>query len=144
MAHRRFDGEGARLFGGRWNQPGVAVVYTSSTLALAALEYLVHVDPVDAPRDLIALTLTIPDDASVTDVAVDQLPVQWARSTESAACRAIGDRWLAAATSLLLRVPAAPVPEEVNVLINVRHPEARRVRVSAERPFRFDPRLVRK
>jgi RES domain-containing protein len=144
MAHRRLDGEGARLFGGRWNQPGSAIVYTSSSLALAALEYLVHVDPADAPRDLVALTLAIPDDASVTDVAIDQLPVHWARTTESAACRAIGDAWIAAGTSLLLRVPAAPVPEERNVLINVRHPEARRVRVSAERPFRFDPRLVRK
>ena len=36
------NGEGARLWGGRWNEPGRPVVYASSTLSLAALEYLVH------------------------------------------------------------------------------------------------------
>ena len=37
-----FDGEGARLYGGRWNSPGRPAVYTSGSLALAALEVLVH------------------------------------------------------------------------------------------------------
>ncbi|MHB8148190.1 MAG: RES domain-containing protein, partial [Vulcanimicrobiaceae bacterium] len=32
------SGEGARLYGGRWNTPGVAALYASSSLALALLE----------------------------------------------------------------------------------------------------------
>ena len=40
-----FDGEGARLFGGRWNSPGTRMIYTSATLSLAALESLVHLSP---------------------------------------------------------------------------------------------------
>ncbi|MDB6038389.1 MAG: hypothetical protein JWM99_2230, partial [Verrucomicrobiales bacterium] len=40
-----FDGEGARLFGGRWNSTGVRVVYVSDSQALAALENLVHLNP---------------------------------------------------------------------------------------------------
>ena len=37
-----FDGEGARLYGGRWNSPGHALVYTAENVSLAALELLVH------------------------------------------------------------------------------------------------------
>ena len=37
-----FTGEEASLFGGRWNNKGVAVVYTASSISVAALEMLVH------------------------------------------------------------------------------------------------------
>jgi RES domain-containing protein len=59
-AYQALDGEGARLHGGRWNPEGVPVVYTSTTLSLAALEYLVHVDPEDVPGDLVAMRIRIP------------------------------------------------------------------------------------
>ena len=39
-----FTGEGARRAGGRWNHAGTAMVYTAGSLALAALEVLVHLD----------------------------------------------------------------------------------------------------
>ena len=58
------DGEGARLHGGRWNSVGTPVVYTSSTLALAVLEMLVHVDPEDLPKDLVALRPDVPGKVS--------------------------------------------------------------------------------
>jgi RES domain-containing protein len=41
-AHRAFDGEGARLAGGRWNKIGIPMIYTADSLALAALEIMVH------------------------------------------------------------------------------------------------------
>ena len=66
-AARAFDGEGARLSGGRWNLPGVAVVYTSATVSLAALEMLVHVDVGDAPADLVAIPLDIPGGVAIRE-----------------------------------------------------------------------------
>ncbi|HEU4588653.1 MAG TPA: RES family NAD+ phosphorylase [Gemmatimonadales bacterium] len=140
--YRALDGEGARLYGGRWNSPGAPVVYASSSLALAALEYLVHLDPDHAPSDLIALTLEVPDTASADVVHQAALPGDWAQVPEHPACVAAGDAWLGRGVTLLLRVPAAPVPEEQNVLINPRHVEAAQVRVIAERRFAFDPRLL--
>ena len=41
-AAQAFDGEGARLYGGRWNSPGLRMVYNSENVALAALEILRH------------------------------------------------------------------------------------------------------
>lgn len=138
---RALDGEGARLYGGRWNTPGRAVVYTSGTLALAALEYLIHVQPATAPGDLVALRISLPDDVSIDLLDFGTLPNGWARDPECIRCKAVGDSWAATGGSLALRVPAAPVPEEFNVLLNVAHEAMARVRVVGTRPFSFDPRL---
>jgi RES domain-containing protein len=142
-AHQALDGEGARLYGGRWNSEGVAVVYASATLALAALEYLVHVDPQDVPDDLVALRVDVPDAAAAETVAVADLPADWNTLDDHPACVARGDAWAAVGTALALRVPSAIVPEEGNVLLNPAHPGMRLVRVAAARPFAFDPRLPR-
>ena len=139
---KALDGEGARLSGGRWNSPGRPVVYASSTLALAALEYLVHLDPADAPADLVALTIEIPDALPVQTVDVTSLPAGWAEATGSTACQKIGDAWLAAGALAVLRVPAAPSPEDSNVLVNPLHTATGNLATVAERPFTFDPRLL--
>ncbi|MCH8812980.1 MAG: RES family NAD+ phosphorylase [Gemmatimonadetes bacterium] len=141
-AHQALDGEGSRLHGGRWNSERVSVVYTSSTLALAALEYLVHVDIEDVPDDLVAMAIEVPDDGGEGIVAVDDLPPDWNQVLDHPACARIGDQWAAKGTVLLLLVPSAVVPEESNVLINPDHPRAGDVRMVSIRPFAFDSRLV--
>jgi RES domain-containing protein len=141
-AHRALDGEGARRYGGRWTEPGLVVVYASTTRALAALELLIHLDPSEAPRDLVLLTIDVPDDVTMADVTADELPSGWAEVAEHPACQARGGTWARGGASVGLRVPAAPVPEEENVVLNPAHPEFSRVAVVAERPFRFDPRLL--
>jgi RES domain-containing protein len=136
------DGEGARLYGGRWNRRGQAVVYASSSRALAALELLAHVDIGDVPDDLVMLTIEVPDDLAVTVVQSDALPPGWHRRTEHPACQEIGHAWLEARVSAVLRVPSALMPEEFNVLINPRHPDAAGVATRSVVPYRFDPRLL--
>lgn len=136
------DGEGSRLHGGRWNSERVSVVYTSSTLALSALEYLVHVDIEDVPDDLVAMAIEVPDDAGEEIVVVDDLPPDWNQVLDHPACARIGDQWVAEGTVLLLRVPSSVVPEESNLLINPGHSRAGDVVMVSIRPFTFDSRLV--
>ncbi|HEX2078440.1 MAG TPA: RES family NAD+ phosphorylase [Longimicrobium sp.] len=140
-AYQALDGEGARLYGGRWNAEGVAVVYTSATLSLAALEYLVHVQIEDVPVDLVALEIEVPDRVSVQDVSPAELPSDWNRVEDHPACSALGDRWARAGDSLVLRVPSAVIPHERNLLLNPRHPQMEGVSVVSAEPFSFDPRL---
>lgn len=141
-AFQALDGEGARLFGGRWNSEGVPVVYTSSTLSLAALEYLVHVQIEDVPADLVSLEIDVPDDVRAEQVHTFDVPEDWNQVEDHPACAALGDVWAAEASALILRVPSAIIPHEQNVLLNPRHPEMGRVRVTAVREFAFDPRLL--
>jgi RES domain-containing protein len=141
-AFQALDGEGARLFGGRWNSEGVPVAYTSSTLSLAALEYLVHVQIEDVPADLVSLEIDVPDDVGAEQVHTFDLPQDWNQVEDHPACAALGDAWPADTGALLLRVPSAIIPHEQNVLLNPRHPEMSRVSVAAVREFAFDPRLL--
>lgn len=136
------DGEGARLVGGRWNSAGRPVVYTAQTAALAVLEVLVWTDPEDVPDDLRLFEIELPADASITRLDPGSLPATWMEAG-SPECMAVGDGWLATAESLALEVPSAVLPEERNLLINPRHPDAARVRIADSRPFAFDVRLLR-
>lgn len=141
-AYRELDGEGARLYGGRWNSTGRPVVYTSATLSLAALELLVHVDREELPDDLVALGIKVPARAWDLGVRPGKLPDDWRQGPNRPECRRIGDEWLEAGAALLLRVPSAVVPQEENVLLNPRHPDVAEVRVISSEPFRLDRRLV--
>ena len=136
------DGEGARTNGGRWNSEGIPVVYASSTLSLAALEYLVHVDVEDVPHDLCALKIAVPDDVTVEDVELTSLPDDWNRVEDHPACTARGDDWARGGAALALRVPSALIPAETNLLLNPRHPDMERVRVVSIETFAFDRRLL--
>ena len=140
--HAALDGEGARRVGGRWNSPGVAVVFTAEHLSLAALEYLVHIDIDEVPDDLVALGIEAPEDAGERHLDAGSLPLNWRTALYSEACRGIGDSWARSQDSLLLRVPSVIIPEEDNLIINPAHPRASELRIASERPFTFDPRLL--
>jgi RES domain-containing protein len=130
------------LNGGRWNSEGIAVVYLSSTLSLAALEYLVHVDVEDAPHDLVALEVDLPDEASIQNVDAAELPIGWLAVSDHPACVELGDAWVKSGASLLLRVPSAIISAESNFLLNPAHPESATVQIRSAEPFSFDKRLL--
>lgn len=140
--YQALDGEGARLNGGRWNSEGVAVVYTSAALSLAALEYLVHVDIEDAPDDLVVLEIEVPDDAGVEEVSPRSLPGDWFAVEDHPACTSAGDDWVRRGADLALRVPSAVIRRESNLLLNPKHPDAARIRVVSVEDFAFDRRLL--
>ncbi len=133
------SGEGARLYSGRWNEAGVAMVYCASSRALAAIEFFVHLDPSVAPEDLVMVEVDCPGEMAVEEVSVGDLPARWRADEEQTA--AIGSEWVRSGRTALLRVPSAVVEGEWNVLLNSAHAEFGRVRVVAQRAFRFDERM---
>jgi RES domain-containing protein len=135
------DGEGARINGGRWNSPGVAVVYLATSISLAILEALVHADQADLPSDLVVLSVNVPDDIAVTTPKLRGLPSNWNTLIEPPECKAVGDAWIRAGKRALLRLPSAIVAEENIMLLNPAHPDARRVKTLSSRAFVFDARL---
>jgi RES domain-containing protein len=139
---RDLSGNGARLFGGRWNRKGIGILYTSPTRALATVEYLVHVPVALAPADLSIATLELPDDTSAEKVDPTVLPSGWRRHPPPPELSAVGTKWVqASAHALLLEVPSAVVEGESNVLIDPLHPEMERVRLAEIRPYTLDERL---
>lgn len=135
------DGEGAMRAGGRWNSRGVRMVYCSGSLALAALELLVHLDPAAAPGDLVAIEVELPESLAVQCWRPADLPLDWRNAEALPALQAMGDGWIRAGAAGVLVVPSVVVPTEVNILLNPSHADIARIQVTGRTPFSLDPRL---
>ena len=125
------NGEGARLYGGRWNTHGHPMVYMASTAALAVLEVRVHLD---LPLEL------LPDDYVLVTIDADGLPIEQVADPPTDPS-AFGDAWLGERRTPVLQVPSSIVPESPNLLLNPLHPDSMAARIIGTRPFGFDPRL---
>lgn len=132
-----FDGEGARLYGGRWNSPGVPLVYTADSLALCCLEIFVHLPSYTLLHDYVYMQLTFDSDL-VEDV---QLADGWNVRPVSRVSQSIGDQWVSGNTSPVLRVPSIIIPEGSNYLINITHPAFHEIKIGEAVSITFDPRL---
>jgi RES domain-containing protein len=141
LAHA-FDGEGARLFGGRWNSPGLQVVYLAESLSLAALEVLVHLHDTTPLPAYSAIPVHF-DARLMKTLRRSELPTDWRASPPPASLRAIGDAWVRAGKSAVLAVPSAVVESERIFLVNPAHPGFRRIRIGRPQPFAMDARLIK-
>jgi RES domain-containing protein len=137
------DGEGAYYFGGRWSSTGTRLAYTAGHLSLAMIEYFIHIDPDDPPKDLVAVTAEVPDSVPRTSVSARQLPANWRQSPSPSELAEIGDRFVRDRRAAILIVPSALAPAESNWLINPRHPEFSRIRLRSVEAFEYDPRFFR-
>ncbi len=137
-----FSGEGARLNGGRWNSPGLAVVYTSSSLSLATLEVLVHLEDPEAFARLFSwVSLEIPNDL-MERVDPTRLPAGWLADETNASSQSVGDAWLPSMRTAALAVPSVVTPGEWNYLLNPAHPRFPEIQIGEAKPFQPDPRLA--
>lgn len=139
------SGAGAKATGGRWNEPGLPVMYTAATRALACLETIVHLNAAGLPLNRYLVEIEIPDDcwtaAEIQTPAI--LRVGWDAEPAGRASIHFGSAWLRNRRSLLLIVPSVIVPEENNVLINPDHPDRVRITATKIRKWLYDSRLVR-
>lgn len=139
-----FSGMGAEKTGGRWNPKGVAVVYCSENLSLAALELFVHVSPGIMPADLISICGKLPKSVSTNEIPESKLPDNWRTYPAPSELKTIGADWLKSNSSLALIVPSAINPVEKNILLNPRHADFKKLKTETSKPFHFDPRMFGK
>lgn len=137
-----FSGEGARRYPGRWNRRGTPVVYSAGSLSLAAMEMLAHL----GSADVLNLYMSIPisfDDSLCRQLAISDLPADWAADPAPASTRTIGDKWTTDASSAVLAVPSAIVHIETVFVLNPQHPDFSQLKIGDASAFRFDPRLLK-
>ena len=133
------SGNGARLYGGRWNSEGRPAVYLASSRSLAILESLAHLVPTNTPDDYFMLTIDVPDNFITVDVR--SLPADWNKYPEQPFLKQLGNSFLAGKEHLLLKVPSVIVPDEYNYLMNPLHSNAAKVKIVKKDRFNFDSRL---
>jgi RES domain-containing protein len=135
-------GAGARLYGGRWNSRGVSVVYASTSLALAAVETFVNLEPRLTPSDLVSIEAEIPDSVAVPRLDPKSLPARW-HVSRGDDLRRFGDDWVRRGETAAMLVPSAAIRSEWNVLLNPGHPNFFRIRFRRPERFEFDLRMFR-
>jgi RES domain-containing protein len=134
LRHPIFSPIGAIIKGGRWNSPGVPVIYMATSLAGAKLEMLAHNGGFgNLPKGFGFVDVDVPDDIAVTRFPSSRPPsltnsIIW------------GDEWLQSGLSLVALVPSKASPGDWNALINPDHPGFSRLRPSREKSVRWDAR----
>jgi RES domain-containing protein len=141
FAETAFSGEGARLYGGRWNRKGVAMVYTAGSQSLAMLEMLVQDEPLRARYVMIPAIM--PANLRVERVVPAQLPANWRDAAARQDLQMLGSDWAKRRSSAVLAVPSAIIPAETNYLLNPLHPAFSRIRIGEPQEFVTDLRLIR-
>ena len=136
------SGGGGAATGGRWNEKGVPAIYAASSVALACLETLVHMNQSGLPIARYLFEIEVPQEVAEKSTNVD-LPPDWDALPAGFAAAKAGTDWLKSATSLLLFVPSVIISMESNVLLNSAHPDLAKVKVSNHGRFRYDGRLLK-
>jgi RES domain-containing protein len=140
-ANTAFTGEGPWRYGGRWNSPGVHVVYVSEHQSTAAFEVFANRVPFILEEKYKAFRLEWQD--GLTEILpTKKLPSSWRISPPPMETMKIGDRWVQENRSAVLALPSAISPADTNFLLNPKHPDFKRIRIHPPIDYDFDPRLL--
>ena len=136
------SGNGARIYGGRWNSEGLFAVYTSSSRALALLETLAHTPAKYLNvKNYMLVTLSLPDSLKPEEIDRTKLTTGWDAADTRPFTKKMGDKFLRSKSSLLLVVPSVLIPEENNYLLNPLHPDLKKIKLINKRRLHFDARV---
>ena len=140
-AQTAFTGEGARLYGNRFNSKGTSVVYAAESLPLALLETLVGLTGYDQLYQYVFFRAEL-SEAHVEEIAEEELPSGWDAHPPVSASKRFGNAWIREERSLALRVPSVVVPYSYNYLLNPAHPAFGEVQVHEAETLPVDDRLA--
>lgn len=140
FAQSAFNGEGAKLVGGRWNKAGIPMVYTAESVSLAIIEMRVHLTTDEMLKPYRLIRATLPE-SLIESVDRKDLPADWSDDEAPRSVKQIGSRWIRHGIRCVLRVPSAIVPYDFNYLLNPNHPDFVQIIIGKPEPFTFNLRL---
>lgn len=144
LAKTRFakdlTGEGARLFGGRWNNVFTPCLYTSESRALAILEYTVNANIEDIPRALSLCIIEIPETNIIT-ILPEDLPGNWKDAPAPASTKNLGTKLLNEGNYNAIKIPSCIIEAEYNYLLNPLHPDNKHIKLLDVKDFIYDIRI---
>lgn len=138
---RDLSGKGARIYGGRWNQKGTSILYTSEHCSLALLELLVHTSHNLLPEDICLLKLSISDEINISKLEIEDLPAHWKQFPAPYSLGILGTKWCTAGKTAILKVPSVVVPNEWNILLSPDHPQFSSCKIESVSKFQIDVRF---
>lgn len=140
---RPLSGKGAAMKGARWNSPGVELIYTANNRSLAMAEVAVHFTLATLPDDYKMITINIPDDIAMKEIAESGLPADWKDFPHPASTQKYGDAFVLENKYCVLRMPSVVTQGDFNLLINPNHKDFARIKITRIEKFPFDKRIFK-
>jgi len=137
------SGAGAKLYGGRWNYKGTALLYCSENISLAILEILVHFDGLTVPNNLELLQLELSDEY-VNQYSIAKFNKIRKSKNAEYQFKEEGKKWILSNKSLALKVPSIITTGEYNILVNPNHPNFKKLKKKRIKKLSLDERLFKK
>lgn len=134
------SGEGAKIYGGRWNHKSVPCLYASQSRALSLLEYTVNINVEDIPRALSITTIEIPD-SEILIINEAQLPGDWKQIPTPSSTKDFGTHLLKSSKKMVFKIPSSILPEEYNYILNPAHPDSKTIKINEIRDLVYDIRI---
>ncbi|GHC55493.1 RES family NAD+ phosphorylase [Ulvibacter litoralis] len=135
-------GEGARLYGGRWNKRGDALLYFSEHLSLCVLELLTRIDYDLITKEYSYIEAEVPLGLIESLTKPEKVVKGWRDNPPVSRTQDYGSTWINSKSSLGLSVPSAVLPKELNILINPLHKSFSKIKVSKSFPLDLDARVL--
>jgi RES domain-containing protein len=137
------SGKGAALKGARWNSTGIELIYTANNRSLAMAEVAVHLTLATLPEDYVIITIKIPDNLVLKKVSVSQLPKNWKDFPHPSSTQSLGDNFFNENKYLAMMIPSVITKGDFNILINPKHKDFKKIKVTKIEPFPFDKRIFK-
>jgi len=134
-------GNGSKIYGGRWNTPGLAAIYTAENISLSVLEILVAADKNTIPPEYFLIKLYIPDDLPLKQIHSAKLKTKW--DNDPGYTQFIGSTFLRSGKEAIMKMPSAIVKDEHNFLLNPSHTGFKKIKILNSEPFDIDIRLFK-
>lgn len=135
------SGNGARLKGGRWNLPGIPVLYTSGSISLALLEVLANANTLEQLQMIHLMEIEIPDNPVIHEIIPNKLKKGWWDDFEYT--QWMGTEIIRSNAPLIVKCPSAVIEQENNFLLNPNNASFKKIKLRARNNFRFDERLFK-
>ncbi|APX99659.1 RES family NAD+ phosphorylase [Lacinutrix venerupis] len=136
------SGEGSRLYGGRWNKKGMAMLYFSDSLSTSLLEVLVHLDFKYLSNDFGYMEVEIPDTMVNKSLKLKDLGKDWRDNPPKSSTVNFGTTFLKENKKLALKVPCAILPIANNILVNPKHKDIDKLKIIKISDLDIDSRLL--
>ena len=134
------SGEGAKIYGGRWNHKSIACLYTSESRALALLEYTVNINIEDIPRALSITTIDIPSD-EIDSITEASLPGNWKETPAPFSTKKFGTHLLRNSKKSIIKIPSSVITEEYNFILNTDRIKSKDFKIVEIKDLIYDVRI---
>lgn len=132
-------GFGAKLFGGRWNSKGIAMLYVSEYISLAVVEMLVHNQFQDFKIELSLLHISFPETFEVKEIKLSKMKPDW--KEDFGYTQFMGDQFIQSSSHAILKIPSAIITQEHNYIINPLHTDFKKIKIVETSTLHTDKRL---